>query len=276
MAKVLKILIALLLVLNIAALVLGSMLYKQREQLKGRTQKLEQATLRFAQAIRQDNFRIEPVKVYATMDQPLNVLRTHGANLYDELQNTKQDLENTRQDLAQTKAELATTKAELAERVEEIASLNQQLDRQAAELAQVRSQVSNLERETAQLKDEVATLTTQSEEMRENLSECEADYQSLQKAYKDLAGEVGTGQQAKKGLAGHILLVNPAWNFVVLDIGSNDGLAPTNEMLVHRSDKLIGRIRVNAVREGLAVAEIMGDWQEIPFRKGDHVISPES
>ncbi len=79
-----------------------------------------------------------------------------------------------------------------------------------------------------------------------------------------------------KGLFGKVLIVNPEWNFVVLDIGSERGLVPAAEMLVHRSDRLIGRVRITSVDEEMAVAEIMGDWEERTIRSGDLVISPES
>jgi len=275
MGKLLKPLIIVQLLFSIAALVLGIMLFQQREMLKGRTQKLEQAAASFAQKIRHTDFRVERIQSYETMDGPLNRLAVAGENLYEELQVTKQDLENTRQDLAQTKVELSSTKAELADARDQIAQLNDALDQRDAELARANSRVENLEQQTADLQGELDGLQDDFAKLEEDLSDCEASYDSLKVDFEKLVGET-TGGPTARGLTGRVLLVNPDWNFVVLDIGSEGGLNPAAEMLVHRDDTLVGRVRVSSVEENLAVAEILRDWSLQTIRKGDYVVSPES
>ena len=51
MAKLLKVLVIILLILSIVALSLGSMLFMKREILKGRTRKLENAVMALATTI---------------------------------------------------------------------------------------------------------------------------------------------------------------------------------------------------------------------------------
>jgi hypothetical protein len=74
------------------------------------------------------------------------------------------------------------------------------------------------------------------------------------------------------GLTGRILVVNPDWNFVVLDVGSEAGLGTQTELIVYRTDQLVGRVRVSSVQNQTAVAEILQDWQQQPLREGDHVL----
>ena len=74
------------------------------------------------------------------------------------------------------------------------------------------------------------------------------------------------------GLTGKITVVNSDWNFVVLDIGSESGLVRDAQMLVHRADKLIGKVRISNVQKDMAIAEIMTDWEQSPIREGDYVL----
>jgi hypothetical protein len=58
----------------------------------------------------------------------------------------------------------------------------------------------------------------------------------------------------------------------VLDIGSDSGLVRDAQMLVHRADKLIGKVRITNVQKSMAIAEIMMDWEQSPVREGDYVL----
>lgn len=280
MGKALKPLIIIQLLVSIAALWLAVDLFSQREVLKKRTQNLEDASKAFADSIRFDEFKkselvVEKKEDFPKQQQALKLLAAAGNNQYDDLITTKQDLENTRQDLEQTRVELANTKNELNDTREQVAQLTDSLNQREAELAQANVRVGELESQTAALQSEVESLNNQYAELEEELGDCEANYQSLKLDFDKLVGET-TGGPAARGLAGRILLVNPDWNFVILNIGSEKGLAPTAEMLVHRSDRLVGRVRINSVNETMAVAEILGDWEQKSIRKGDFVISPES
>ena len=56
---------------------------------------------------------------------------------------------------------------------------------------------------------------------------------------------------------GTILAVNQAWNFVVLNLGSRQGIARNAEMLVQRGNQLIGKVRVTSVETSSSIADII-------------------
>ncbi len=64
------------------------------------------------------------------------------------------------------------------------------------------------------------------------------------------------------GLAGHVVAVDPKWNFVLLDIGANAGVLERGQMKVHRNGKLISKVRIVSVEANTAIANVLPDWQQ--------------
>jgi cell shape-determining protein MreC len=259
----------------IAALTLGIMLFQQREILKKRTQTLENAAKDFADSIRHEDFSVASLQDHLTMDAPLKKLAAVGRNRWDELQNTKLDLENTREDLKQTKLELATTKSELGDARNEIARLETDLSDRETQLAEARTRIDDLESQATELRAEIEDLEGRFSELEDQMADVAADLEVCEKERDKLEAKINTGVTTR-GVAGRILLVEPTWNFVVLDVGTDDKLVPGAELLVHRGEELIGRVRVTTVQDAMAAAEIITDWTPQQLAKGDFVISPES
>ncbi len=277
MAKLLKPMVVVLLVLGIASLVLGIMLFGQREEVKGRTQLLENTAMEIASGLHYDELRRTHLLEYDTrMRNALGQLSTHAAATQQDLLDTRQDLQNTILDLEQTEEELRVTQNALEESRNRVAQLEGTVETQRAEIARINRQVDELERtrdslqariddmelQIAQLEEEGLEKDDQIAEMEELIARYEAEL------FPDDDGQIGT----PVGLAGSILLVNPDWNFVILNIGSEQGLSLNTEMLVHRDDDLIGRVRVINVKEAFAIADILPRWQLSPLQEGDHVV----
>jgi hypothetical protein len=60
----------------------------------------------------------------------------------------------------------------------------------------------------------------------------------------------------------------------VMGVDQNVELAPSVELLIQRGDRLIGKVKVSAVKPelNLAVAEILSDWRQSDIQEGDSVI----
>jgi septal ring factor EnvC (AmiA/AmiB activator) len=279
MAKALKPLIIVMLVLSIAALVLGSMLFGKREVLKGRTQKTDQALVDIARNLHFDDFSAEQIAAKDTagldaMQTPLNKLTTAAAIQYDDLQNTKQDLATTKEDLAATRDQLAAVQSRLEQTEAQVAQLNERIIAKDAEIAQGEATISALESEKTGLQSQIDDLNGQLAKKDEEALELQDAIVTLKNDVKDLEAQLGISNlgEVPKGLSGRIVVVNKDWNFVVLNIGSEKGLVPKAEMLVHRGDKLVGKVQVSGVSRNLAIAEILRDWQQASLEEGDNVV----
>ncbi len=274
MAKALRALIIVVLLLSVTSLILGIVLFTQRTVLKDRTQKLEAGAEKMAQSIRYDKLDLNQLKKVETMQPQLDLLATAGDIQYTDLQDTKQDLANTRLELENTKTELASTKNELETTKTRVVELTETVERKDAEIAQANGKITQLEQDKAGLQIQIDDINNQLVKAEEETRDLQDQVAQLEKVVKDLEAEAGpkSAKTLPVGTNGKILVVNPDWNFVVLDIGSKSGLVPTAEMLVHRADQLVGRIRISTVQENMAVAEIITDWEKAPVKEGDRVL----
>ncbi len=275
MAKLLKPMVIVLLVLSIASLVLGIMLFNEREIMKGRTQRLENAVAEFAQSLHYEDLDRQALMDYDRMETVLNRVNVHAALTWQELQDTIQDLANTRLDLEQTREELRVTQDQLDAAEQRIARLEDDLEERTAELARANQEITQLERDKSRLEGrvdememQIAQMEEEQLEMEETIADQRADIEELEAQLFPDDDVIGT----PPGLTGRILVVNPDWNFVVLNVGREDGLSLNTEMLVHREDALVGRVRVSSVEDRLSVAEIISDWEQLPLEEGDHVL----
>jgi hypothetical protein len=78
----------------------------------------------------------------------------------------------------------------------------------------------------------------------------------------------------KVGIHGKILVVNRAYNFVVLDLGGRNGVEPSSEMLVVRDGTFIGKIRICTVEPATAIGDIITSTlaRGVQVQPGDIVI----
>ena len=115
MVKTLKVFIFLLFLLSIGSLVLGSMLYGQREKLKTRILQHEASAVNISKKLRMEK-PINPItlKDHLTLKNRLSPLAAEADNLNITLDDTRADLEETRTELAETKETLESTKTQLA------------------------------------------------------------------------------------------------------------------------------------------------------------------
>ena len=73
---------------------------------------------------------------------------------------------------------------------------------------------------------------------------------------------------------GNIVAVDPKYDFVILDIGGNQGLEPGAKLLVNRDGRLIGQLRITSVEPNRAIANVLPEWKQegVEIMEGDQVI----
>ncbi len=287
MGKLLKPLVVIVLLISIAALILqAAVLFPKRTLIKERTQKLEGGVERLvgilkgslAEEIRgQVPFSASNLKIGATEDLPRldgelnNAGRVANAVLQG-WNDTKTDLENTRQDLENTRAELENTKAQLEDAKTQIVQLNETIRAKDQELDEKSTLIASLEEEKSSLTAQVADLNTQLTSLQDEIAQLEEEKGMLEVQLEKCDKELHKEITMKPGTAGKIVYANAEWNFVVIDIGSLDGAQPTAEMIVHREDQMIGKIKLSAVRDNVSIAEVIPSFQKGSIKEGDDVL----
>lgn len=204
----------------------------------------------------------------------------------EDLTRTKGELEKTVKDLKQTKDTLELTSAErdraVAEAAAQLAKANE-LTEKLAKTTQDRDDAqANLQRYKLtgfqpeqilafgkQIKDTQDALEVALEEKKILLHELAKTKAELAK-YKDPAW---APPALPANLKGKILVADPKWEFVVLDVGENQGVLEDGELLVNRNGKLIAKVRVRSVQKNRCIANVLPGWKLADLMEGDMVIA---
>ncbi len=79
-----------------------------------------------------------------------------------------------------------------------------------------------------------------------------------------LAGLIGTKDYfviLPADLKGKVVEVDPKWDFVVLNIGSDQGVLENGELLISRDSKLVAKVVVRTVYKNSCIANIVPNWK---------------
>jgi len=76
-------------------------------------------------------------------------------------------------------------------------------------------------------------------------------------------------------IEGEVVEVNDEWNFVILNLGREEGVNEEMQMLVARDDELVARLQVSKVLRKISIAEILPEVQTTGIKIGDRVILPD-
>ncbi len=290
MAKLLKPLVVIVLVLAVAAVCIqGFVLFPKRTLIKDRTQKLEGGITRVVNTLKGEasllteeeksqvrfsanNLKAGTPEELPRLDSELNLANTLATAVLTGWQHTQTDLENTRQDLENTKAELERTRGELEDARTQIVQLNDTIRSKDAELVEKSNLIAGLEDEKASLESQIAELNDRIGGLEDQVAQLEEENVMLENQLaKYEQAEAGTITM-KPGTTASIIYANADWNFVIIDIGTIAGAQPSAEMIVHRNDNMVGKIRLSAVRDNVSIAEVLPEFQKDAIKEGDDVL----
>jgi hypothetical protein len=196
---------------------------------------------------------------------------------------TDKELKSTQATLATTTAKLTETTAQLTEAT----AKNTELEKQNPDLTDKLTKQTARADADDQLLERWRTLPPP-EEIKVRLAELVTTKKSLDavvaenkliKASRDeymaryfALVEPDAAVALPPGLKGKIMAVDPKYDFVVLNIGDEQGVKERGEMMVNRKGKLIGKVRITSVQKDTSVASILPAWQRGEIMEGDQVL----
>jgi cell shape-determining protein MreC len=69
-----------------------------------------------------------------------------------------------------------------------------------------------------------------------------------------------------------VLVTDPKYNFVILDVGENQGVLEYGEFLVNRNGKLVAKVVVRTVQKDRSIANVLPGWALGEILEGDQII----
>lgn len=269
-------------------------LFTQREELKGRTQKLEAAIHQVAANTEQGEnsekrvtippdqlktFKVKPDGPQQTMDQPLSLLVAATASQMQSLLSTRATLEETKKILAETQEKLPKTESDLSASQARVADLTATVAARDNTIAEKESAIKVLEtdiaRKDVELAEKQRSIEDQAVEI-EVLNTANSDKEVRIAELEEKLRPKDPKDKVKPGKQGELVFVSEDWNFVIFALPENmEGEVSTGlTLMVHREDQLVGKIKATTVlqEKKLVIAEILNDFQKMSFKKGDGVL----
>ncbi|OGX15428.1 MAG: hypothetical protein A2166_04860 [Omnitrophica WOR_2 bacterium RBG_13_41_10] len=195
-----------------------------------------------------------------------------------QLQETQGRLETLNNDLTQEKNARQESLAQLEQ-------LKGDLEKQKSFSSDLQNKLSQAQEEVKKAQAQLSELMTKRAELESKLKELEAQVKKVElgtivvDSGSTSAGTVSATPTASKKqteavsvkLEGKILVVNKEYNFIVINLGSKDGINIGDIFSVYHDNKYLGDVTVGKLHDAMASADF--DSQEIKnkAREGDKV-----
>src|SRR5665213_1054090 len=196
---------------------------------------------------------------------------------------TKTELKKTQGELAQTKQDLATTKGERDKADARATAQSTRADQLADQLAKATHDRDDAQNQLAAYKatsltpEQILQLTKQLKDANTEIAGINGEKALLQRKLVRTQAELNkyiipdSYIKLPADLKGKILVVDPKWDFVVLNIGDDQGVIPDGEMLVSREGKLVAKVVISNVQKDRCIANVMPGWKLGEVFEGDEV-----
>ena len=203
---------------------------------------------------------------------------------------TRAELNATNAVLKQTQTELTATKEERDSAVAKAASEGKRADKLSEDLTKTRQERDSAQADLAAYKatgrtpEQIIAFNKMLKGLEDSRDTVDTENKTLLSKVKRLQNQLALYNPnappvyLRADLTGKVLVSDPKWNFVVLNVGENQGVLERGELLVNRNGKLVAKVIVTNVQKDRSVANVMPGWQLGEVFEGDQVIpaNPES
>ena len=208
---------------------------------------------------------------------------TAKKNALTKLDTTEKNLKKTQGELAQTQQDLADTQADRDKAVARADAQAKRADMLSDKLTAVTQERDDAQNSLAQYKatdmtpDQVLKLGKDLKNARAEVEVVNGEkvvlLHNITRLKTELKKFVGPDEYVKlpSDLHGKIVCVDPKWDFVVLNVGEDQGVISDGELLVSRQGKLVAKVIVRSVQKDRCIANLMPGWKLGEMIEGDDV-----
>jgi hypothetical protein len=197
---------------------------------------------------------------------------------------TKSDLDKTNAVLKTTQETLKATTEEKDKALADLSAEKKHTDTLTKDLDKTRGERDDAQRDLAAYKatgynpEQILAFGKQVRALQDNLDAVKNENQIIGQKLKRTENELAIYKDPSKdpplpaALKGQVLVSDPKWQFVVLNVGEDQGVLAHGQLLVNRNGKLVAKVVVSSVQKDRCVANIMPGWQIGEVVEGDQVI----
>jgi hypothetical protein len=200
-----------------------------------------------------------------------------------DLSKAKTDLTKSQDALKQATQEMADAKSERDKAVVTATAQTKRADELSDKLTKTSQERDQAQTELAAYKatgitaEQVGKLSRALKESQEAVEIVNEEKLVLQRALTRLQARLAKYEgpdptiRLRADLRGKILVVDPKWDFVVLNIGQDQGVIEDGELLVSRDGKLVAKVIVRSLEKDRCIANVVPGWKLGEVIEGDEV-----
>jgi cob(I)alamin adenosyltransferase len=229
------------------------------------------------------NFTVVKTKIDAlTTDR--NTQRDDKVKAQTELASTKKTLKQTQADLDKTKTDLAASEQKVHKLSDDLVAANGKIDDLNTTLNKTKQSLNeangNLDAykqsglTAAQVNDLNKQLTQTQKALIVANDEKLVMTHTIKRLNNTIDGLLGNNRPVElpASLKGEVMAVDPKWDFVVLNVGEDQGVLQNGELLVSRDGKLVAKVIVRSVQKDRSIANMVPGWKLSDIYEGDVAI----
>jgi len=220
----------------------------------------------------------------------INTLITQRDDYHTQLNQTQATLATTQKNLADTQKNLADTQQQLTDaqaarkKAEDVAAAQQKrADDLSDKLAKATQDRDAAQADLAAYKatgkspQEILQLVAMIKQDEDTINaindEKKVLTRTIARQQNQLNELIGTNYVVTlpADLKGKVVVVDPKWDFVVLDVGDEQGVLQDGELLISRDGKLVAKVVVRTVEKNRSIANIVPGWKLGEVFEGDQV-----
>lgn len=194
------------------------------------------------------------------------------------LKTTSEKLAKTEKDLEDNKSQLAATTTKFESEQKRANGLQDSLNKSNAELKNAKDELYTYSatgvkpEEIKGLISNVKSLTVENQGLKAEVDVFSKKLKNAETRINELVGTQQEDPYIPKEVRGKVLVVDPKWDFLVLDVGSRHNVPKNGVLLVSRNGELVAKVRVAEVQDGRSIANIMPGWKIKDVTEGDVVV----
>jgi cell shape-determining protein MreC len=204
-----------------------------------------------------------------TLQTHLQEQTTAREKAESDLRKTTKDLETTKKTLDTTQKALTAANAEKEKAVADLQAANKRADDLNENLTATKAKLADAQadleayRLTGLKPSEIIALNNRLKASQSQVDENKVVIGGLERQVMRLTNELAVYRDPEHyvplpaNLIGKVVVVDPKYSFVILDVGESQGVLERGELLVSRNGKLVAKVRVTSVQKDRCIANIL-------------------
>ena len=229
-------------------------------------------------------------------ERELLMAQAENDDLKARLEDTQQAKAKTEEELGRLRKEFSQTQEKLVKAIEAQETLSRSVEDREKEIGRLAKDLEQTRAQQKEVATQLSELQTERETMKGQLADLEKAKGELEVKVTELSGQptveldkvlvtnaqaptsaTGSGSAAPSGekagtaSSGQVMVVNREYDFIVMNLGKNQGLSVGQEFQIVRGNEVLGKVKVEKVYDELSAAAILPESRKDSIREGDTV-----